>query len=341
MCCLYRADLLRHSNVHLLGYLEIATCIIVTWLHINSGMATQEESSTTSPAAEPSTSAVNCEWIKKGRKYKVKALEKKLELLDRQIRRFNEADVSLDDMNEASSAYIKEHLLKRKFIDTWEKLCKLKGIDPEVGIEDEQTQNYSGTPYPEINRRVQRLLRMDEFPDCFDIVQLIERANTKHCLGISAEERSHLSTKVFKEVGKALKKRRHRDFVAHFGSHLTDQFKESCDPALQDTTLSEQLQKQLKEGEDKLARVCEEFASKQDKDGDKTDEGSSEDSEGEDIMELGADRAVLDILPDEKVPSAQSPDHRGETAHVSDGHDQGTGLHLPAELPEDIIIISD
>ena len=320
-------------------------------------MATQESGSTPSPAAGPSTSAVNGGCIRNGRRYRVKALEKKLELLDRQIRRFNEAEVSLDDMKEPSSAYIKEHLLKKKFVDTWEKLCKLKGIDSEVGIEDEQAQNYSGTPYPEINRRVQRLLRMDEFPDYFDIVQLIERASTKHFLGVSVEERSHLSTKVFKDVGKVLKKRRHRDFVAHFGSHLTDSFKEASDPALQDTALSEQLQRQLREGEDKLARVCEDFATKQDKDGDKTDEGGSEESEGEETMELGTDRAELDILPEEKVPSTRLPEEKvsntqlpvekdqyGEadtTVPASDSDDQGTGLELPAVLPDDIIIISD
>lgn len=307
-------------------------------------MATQESGSTVNSAAEPSTSAVNSDWIKRGRKYKIKALEKKLELLDRQIRRFNEAEITLDDMNEPTSAYIKEHLLKTKFVDTWEKLCKLRGIDPEVVIEDEQTQNYSGTPYPEINRRIQRLLRMDEFPDCFDIVQLIERANTKYSLGISTEERSQLATKIFKEVGGALKKRRHRDFVAHFGSHLTDDFKESRDPALENVSLNDQLQKQQKEGEEKLARVCEEFACKQDKDGDRTDEGSSGESEVEETMELGAAEHV-DILVGEEEASgtpAEKDDHReSDTKPALDDYDRGTHLELPAELPEDIIIISD
>eukprot|EP00731_Ephydatia_muelleri_P024812 Em0016g1083a len=248
-------------------------------------------------------------------------------------------------MNEATSAYIKEHILKTKFVDTWEKLCKLRGIDPEVVIEDEQTQNYSGTPYPEINRRVQRLLCMDEFPDCFDIVQLIERANTKYSLGISTDERSQLATKVFKEVGGALKKRRHRDFVAHFGSHLTDDFKESRDPALENTTLNDQLQKQQKEGEEKLAHLCEDFACKQDKDGDRTDEGSSGESEVEETMELGTEHADIDILVGEKSSSTPTPaekDGHRESDHTSapDGHDQGTLLELPAELPEDIIIIT-
>lgn len=236
------------------------------------------------------SSALNATQLrekKHKKKFTIKKLEKKLELLDRQIKKFNEAEVTLDEMASGSSAYMKEDLLKRKFVATWQKLCELQGISDDLVIEDHDSSSYSGTPYPEINRRVQRLLRFDEFPDHFDVCQLIERCNKKHNLGISNEEKVLLSRKVFKEVGQILKKSRHRDFIAHFGSHLTDKMKTVEDPALQDSALLEQLKESLKEGEKKLNEMVENFVVKQEveydmgksPDGDSCSENENEEEE--------------------------------------------------------------
>ena len=165
------------------------------------------------------------------KKLVLKKLEKKLEILDRQIKKCAEAEVSLDEMESGYSAYIKEDLLKRKFVKTWQEFCQLQRVSDAVAIEDSEFSSYEGTPYPEVNRRVQRLLRQDEFPDYIDIVQLVDRCNTKHSLGITAEEKGQLSRKVFKDVGKIMKRSRHRDFIHHFGSHLTDNFSSTADPA--------------------------------------------------------------------------------------------------------------
>jgi len=126
---------------------------------------------------DPNPKALNVTQLrerKHKKKFAIKKLEKKLELLDRQIKKFSEAEVALDEMTSGSSAYMKEDLLKRKFVATWQKLCELQNIPDDIVIEDHDSSNYSGTPYPEINRRVQRLLKFDEFPDHFDICQLID-----------------------------------------------------------------------------------------------------------------------------------------------------------------------
>ena len=244
------------------------------------------------------SSALNATQLrekKHKKKFTIKKFEKKLELLDRQIKKFNEAEVTLDEMASGSSAYMKEDLLKRKFVATWQKLCELQGIPDDLVIEDHDSSSYSGTPYPEVNRRVQRLLRFDEFPDHFDVCQLIERCNKKHNLGISNEEKVLLSRKVFKEVGQILKKSRHRDFIAHFGSHLTDKVKTVEDPALQDSTLLEQLKESLKEGEKKLNEMVENFVVKQEleydmgksPDGDSCSENENEEEEESGVVGEG------------------------------------------------------
>ena len=192
-------------------------------------------SSEDAPSTEtPGLSSLNATALRERRqrkKLRLKKLEKRLEILDRQIKKCAEAEVSLDEMNSGYSAYIKEDLLKRKFVKTWQELCELQHVSDSIVIEDRE--GYEGTPYPEVNRRVQRLLRLDEFPDYMDIVQLLERCNLKHSLSIGTEEKGQLARKVFKDVGKMMKRSRHRDFVHHFGSHLTDTFYTASDPAEQ------------------------------------------------------------------------------------------------------------
>lgn len=200
-------------------------------------------------------------------------------------------------MDSGTSAYMKEDLLKRKFIATWQELCGVVGISPEIEIcTEEISSGYTNTPYPEINRRVTRLLRCNEFPDHYDIVELIERCNTKHVLGISVEEKAQLSSEVFKDVGKILKSQRAKDFKAHFGSHLTDDaLKKSDDPALLDSSLLDTLKQSLKEGQEKLEQLCEKFVFKQEmeteqeksQDGDTCESEDNDEEEEEDEGEEG------------------------------------------------------
>ena len=185
----------------------------------------------TEPAGSSSLNAVALRERRRRRKLRLKKLEKRLEVLDRHIKKWAKAEVSLEDMNSGFSAYMKEDLLKRKFVQTWQELCELQHLNDSIVIEDEEASGYEGTPYPEVNRRVQRLLRLDEFPDYVDVVQLLDRCNSKYDLRIAPEERGKLARKVFKDVGRIMKRSRHRDFVHHFGSHLTDNFTTDVDPA--------------------------------------------------------------------------------------------------------------
>ena len=182
-------------------------------------------------AVPPPLNATELKERRQRKKLRFKKLKKKLEILDRQIKKCAEAEVSLEEMDSGYSAYIKEDLLKRKFVKTWQELCRAQRVSDGIVIENSERSAYEGTPYSEVNRRVQRLLQQDEFPDYIDIVQLLDRCNAKHGLGMAPEEKGQLARKVFKEVGKIIKRSRHRDFVHHFGSHLTDSFSSSLDPA--------------------------------------------------------------------------------------------------------------
>lgn len=170
----------------------------------------------------------------------------------------------MEDMLSGSSAYLKEDYVKRKFMDTWEELCSLLRIPSTIEVaHDEMEADTYSTPYPEINRRVQRLLKSDEFPDYVDMCDLVDRCNTKHNLGISLTEKMQLSEKLFKAVGKVIKCRRSRDYRAHFGSHLTDLVKMEDDPAIEDRVLLDQLQKSLDQGQKLMQTLVDDFVVKQ------------------------------------------------------------------------------
>ena len=189
------------------------------------------EAAAVSVAAPASLNAAALREKRQRKKLRIKKLEKRLEVLDRHIKKCAEAEVSLDELESGFSAYIKEDHLKRKFVLTWQELCRLHHVSDTIAIEDREGAAYEGTPYPEVNRRIQRLLRLDEFPDYMDIVQLLDRCNTKHQLEIGSDERGQLARKIFKDVGRIMKRSRQRDFVHHFGSHLTDEFSSASDPA--------------------------------------------------------------------------------------------------------------
>lgn len=210
-------------------------------------------------------------------KKKVKQLELKLADYDRQIRRVMEMELTMDDMDSDTSPYLMEDVLKRKFMRTWYQLCNLLHIDPDIKIQQERDGGYSGTRYPQINRRIERLLSLDEFPDHFDICQVVERVNDKYSLGIGKEERVAISRKVFKEVGAIIQQRRQNEFKGSFGCHLTDDLTDEGDPARSDEALQKQLEKSVVEGEERLAQICEQFAVRQETEGDAT--GTSEEEE--------------------------------------------------------------
>ena len=198
---------------------------------------------------------------------------------------------------EGSSAFMQEDFFKRKFVATWNELCSILSISPEIEIIHDDGAPFSETPYPEINRRVQRLLRRDEFPDHFDICELIDRCNTKHNLAIGAEEKAQLSRKVFERVGAVLKSRRQKDFKQYFGSHLTDVVKDSEDPALTDEGLLDRLKTSVKDGQAKLEEVCDGFVSKQEQDSEagrlpEVDSCNTDNEDDEDEQE----EIILDVL---------------------------------------------
>ena len=117
-------------------------------------------------------------------------------------------------------------------------------------------------------------MKLNEFPDYWDVCQLVNRVNERHSLGIKEREAHLLSRKIFREVGEQIKQKRRQTYSQLFGSHLTDIIEE--DPALKDPILLEQLTSSEESGRKRLEELYDEFALRQEKEGDHTDSSNEE-----------------------------------------------------------------
>ena len=231
--------------------------------------------------------------VKKGkRKSRLLRLEKKLKNLQKQIKRFQETELSLDDMNEDDSPYLRCDYLMQKFVRTWEEICFLTKSSPQIFVQI--PESYSGTDFEVINKKVQKIVDEDIFPDYNDIVELLEHYDMKKNLHIPKETIPELAKQVFRDVGKLVKKKRRQDFLHHFGCHLTDRVRMEEDPAISDKQLLGELQEYDREGTDKLEKLLDEFAVKQDIKRGASSEQTSESEEEEQSEDDEPEKLLLE-----------------------------------------------
>ncbi|XP_072331923.1 death domain-associated protein 6 isoform X2 [Scyliorhinus torazame] len=177
-----------------------------------------------------------------GSRRQIRYLENLLKVYADEIQRLQEKELDLNELEDEDSSYIQEHRLKKKMVKIFEKLCELKRCSSLTGRVIEQRIAFTGTRYPEINRKVERFInKPDHFPDYQDIRNIMQQVSIKHSLGLSQRQIQSMAQDVFREVGNRLQERRHLDLVYNFGSHLTDDYKPGKDPAMSDITLEKRL----------------------------------------------------------------------------------------------------
>uniref|UniRef100_A0A8C5A196 Death domain-associated protein 6 n=1 Tax=Gadus morhua TaxID=8049 RepID=A0A8C5A196_GADMO len=194
-------------------------------------------------------------------------LENLLKVYNEEIRRLQEKEMSLDDLAAEDSGYIQEDRLKHKMMKIYSKLCELKGCDTLTGRVIEQRLCYSGTRYPEINKKIERFINSPEArrnpPDYPDIRRLVQRANQRHALGLSGRQLGQMAQEAFREAGSRLQERRHLDLVYNFGSHLTDRYSATRDPALADPSLLRKLRTNRETALTNLEEVISKYSGRQ------------------------------------------------------------------------------
>ncbi|XP_055076118.2 death domain-associated protein 6 isoform X1 [Misgurnus anguillicaudatus] len=204
---------------------------------------------------------------KRASRRQIAYLENLLKVYNEEIKRLQERELNLEDLEKEDSSYIQEHKLKRKMMKIYEKLCELKGCNTLTGRVIEQRIVYSGTRYPEINKKIERYINSPEVlqnpPDYTDMLKVVQRANDRYNLLLSRKQITQMAQEAFRETGNKLQERRHLDMVYNFGSHLTDFYKPTLDPALSDQTLNRKLRSNRDVALSNLEEVISKYANKQ------------------------------------------------------------------------------
>ncbi|NXX36933.1 DAXX protein, partial [Nicator chloris] len=199
-----------------------------------------------------------------GSRRQIRHLEHLLRVYAGEIRRLQERELDLAELDSADSPYLQENRLKRRMMRIFRRLCQLKECSSLTGRVLEQRIRFRGTRYPEVNRRIERFInRPDAFPDYSDILREIRGASARHGLGLGRRQMENMAQEAFREVGNRLQERRHLDLVYNFGSHLTDQYRPGMDPALSDPELAQRLRRNRRLALARLDDVIARFAQRQ------------------------------------------------------------------------------
>lgn len=241
---------------------------------LNLAPAASAESSGDNPPTDPPSDLTNTETTAseasrtRGSRRQIQRLEQLLALYVAEIQRLQEKELDLSELDDPDSSYLQEARLKRKLIRLFGRLCELKDCSSLTGRVIEQRIPYRGTRYPEVNRRIERLINKpgpDTFPDYGDVLRAVEKAATRHSLGLPRQQLQLLAQDAFRDVGVRLQERRHLDLIYNFGCHLTDDYRPGVDPALTDPTLARRLRENRTLAMSRLDEVISKYAMMQDK----------------------------------------------------------------------------
>ncbi|XP_006860423.1 PREDICTED: death domain-associated protein 6 [Chrysochloris asiatica] len=243
-------------------------------LNLSPAATTSSEPSGNNPPTDQSSDHTNTETTAsepprtRGSRRQIQRLEQLLALYVAEIRRLQEKELDLSELDDPDSTYLQEARLKRKLIRLFGRLCELKDCSSLTGRVIEQRIPYRGTRYPEVNRRIERLINKpgpDTFPDYGDVLRAVEKAAARHSLGLPRQQLQLMAQDAFRDVGIRLQERRHLDLIYNFGCHLTDDYRPGIDPALSDPTLARRLRENRSLAMSRLDEVISKYAVMQDK----------------------------------------------------------------------------
>ncbi|XP_071097235.1 serine-rich adhesin for platelets-like [Haliotis cracherodii] len=247
----------------------------------------------------------------------IQRLEKLLEKLQTKIQQVQERELSLDDLAEEDSTYIYQDKLTKKFVAVWNKLCELKDRAPTTGRPTERRFNYQGTRYPEVNKKIEKMINKKKiFPDFHDMKRLVAKVSINQKLHLSQKEIDSVAREAFTDVGNLLQQRRQDDYITTFGCKLTDYSDMNHDPAMYDLELKQKLEENQQQGKTNLENVIRKFSDMQYETGEEAvevPEGSEEDerleeedASDEDVMVVNEedlasdDEDLIEIKPRSK-----------------------------------------
>jgi hypothetical protein len=226
------------------------------------------------------------------------------------INEIEEQEVTLDELDNDKSPYIRESFYKRKFFRLYATMCShiakkphlkeffVNEIDPRERNVDTfdsllkfrrgKKIKFTMTRYDALNKAIETLLNRpkDPVPDYPDIYDLVSKVNADSKLGLGEVKIEETAKAAFKACVDLFKRRRIRVNTEVMLTRLKSA--ETCldsDPAKESRELEERLVENKRQSERKLDEIISEFVEKSAKDGEKVEQQEGEEDEDEDEEE--------------------------------------------------------
>ena len=134
---------------------------------VNSEEVVSETPSTSQPAMTERQVAK--------RKLHIKKLENALKACGREVARIEEAGMSLDEMNDENSGYIKVSKYKARYMKIYRKIAELRELNASLARKQDTKFKTEASRIPEINQQIEKMVNRNKiFPDFSDILKLFK-----------------------------------------------------------------------------------------------------------------------------------------------------------------------
>ncbi|PAA68600.1 hypothetical protein BOX15_Mlig021349g6, partial [Macrostomum lignano] len=237
------------------------------------------------------------------------------------IRRLERQELSLDDLDNSDSAYLRAERLQRQACDVYRRLCRVRNA-PSV-----DQFNYRCHHHPQIGLLICRYVnRRGRFPDMHKVSKVVAWVNQRFRLGWSKPLVAQRSEQIFRDVGEQLQQRRWRQLRQNLGLDEMDGQSQAADPADSSPRLRRQLDASQAAGAARLAEVMRSFASMPERPGGLVADSGSEPSSDEEAMEDDRDNFGLEADQDQDQCQGEqhdddeksNADEEVESANVDD-----------------------
>ncbi|GBL77978.1 Death domain-associated protein 6 [Araneus ventricosus] len=246
---------------------------------------------------------------------RIRYLENYLGKLDKKIKKLQLKELSLDDLDDDDSSYIREDKFKRKFNRVFTLLCELRKGSSRLGREIEKRFTYEGSRYEAINKAIEKLVNKrkaaEKFPNYKETLEKVREVNESHQIGLTSRDEERVAEQIFKDVGKELQRRRILDEEQDLISYCPDDAELDYDPADHDDSLNSKLKSSAAEAEKKIEEIMQKYVEMQkqeekvDDDVMEVEETSDDEREDSDIPETEPATPSTDERMDEIEPEEE------------------------------------
>ena len=136
--------------------------------------------------SSPKSKHTDAQMVK--RKGHINKLERALKACGKEIQRCEEEELSLSDMEEDDSAYLKVSRYKARYMKIYNKIAQLRKLDSSLQRQQDKRFRTEASRIPEINAKIEDIVNKSKmFPDYADILKLYQAHYQKNGLLVEKE----------------------------------------------------------------------------------------------------------------------------------------------------------